>query len=229
MTPLVRKLALTAHITSSVGWLGAVAAFLVLSIAGLTRHDAELVRGVYLAMELIGWFMIVPLSAAALLTGVVQALGTKWGLFQHYWVVIKFLLTVFATIALLLHQFTAVAGAARRASAAAPGTFPDVGGLGVQLVGDAGVALFVLLVITTLSVFKPWGKTPYGRRRQQETIKNPGLLSASAPSVPRATNGEATTDGLPLGLKLFLAVIGLIIVGFVALHLAGGGLAHHGF
>jgi len=48
-------LALTVHITSSVGWLGAVAGFLALSIAGMVSRDAELVRGVYLAMNLVGW------------------------------------------------------------------------------------------------------------------------------------------------------------------------------
>jgi hypothetical protein len=36
MTPRLRKFALTAHVTSSVGWLGAVAAFLALAVAGLT-------------------------------------------------------------------------------------------------------------------------------------------------------------------------------------------------
>jgi len=44
-----RKLTITAHVSFSVGWLGAVAAFLVLSIAGLTSHDAEVVRGAYLS------------------------------------------------------------------------------------------------------------------------------------------------------------------------------------
>src|SRR5687768_2910550 len=53
MTPALHKLNLTAHVTSSVGWLGAVAAFLVLSIAGLTSQDPEIVRGSYLAMNLI--------------------------------------------------------------------------------------------------------------------------------------------------------------------------------
>lgn len=66
MTPRLRKLALTAHITFSVGWLGAVAGFLALSIAGLTSHDAEVVRGAYLSMNLIGLYIIVPMSFAAL-------------------------------------------------------------------------------------------------------------------------------------------------------------------
>ena len=80
MAPRVRKLALTAHVVSSVGWLGSVAAFLALSIAGLTSRNAEIVRGAYLAMNLIGQFIIVPLTLSALITGLIQALGTHWGL-----------------------------------------------------------------------------------------------------------------------------------------------------
>lgn len=104
MTPGLRKFSLTAHITFSVGWLGAVAGFLALAVAGLNSQDAQMVRAAYLAMELIGWFVIVPLSLASLLTGLVQSLGTEWGLFRHYWVLAKLLITVLATIVLLLHM-----------------------------------------------------------------------------------------------------------------------------
>src|SRR5262249_41576689 len=76
MTPAVRKLVLTMHVTLSVGWFGAIATFLVLSIAGLLSQDPETVRGVYLAMDLIGLLIIIPLSFAALATGLVQALGS---------------------------------------------------------------------------------------------------------------------------------------------------------
>src|SRR5215212_10054849 len=102
MAPRLRKFALTAHVTSSVGWLGAVAGFLALAIAGLTSQDAQTVRAAYLAMELIGWFVLVPLSLVSLLTGLVQALGTAWGLFRHYWILVKLLINVFAAIILLL-------------------------------------------------------------------------------------------------------------------------------
>jgi ABC-type anion transport system duplicated permease subunit len=103
MTPRVRKLTLTTHVTSSVGWLGAVAAFLALAVAGLNSQHAQMVRAAYLAMHMTTWFVIVPLSFAALLTGLVQSLGTSWGLFRHYWVVAKLALTVLATITLLVH------------------------------------------------------------------------------------------------------------------------------
>ncbi len=101
LTPHLRKFALTAHVVFSVGWLGAVAAFLVLSIAGLNSRDTGVVAGAYLSMNLIGLYVIVPMSLASLATGLVQALGTQWGLFRHYWVLMKFLLALLATYALL--------------------------------------------------------------------------------------------------------------------------------
>src|SRR5258708_37284781 len=104
MTPRLSKFVLTSHITFSVGWFGAVAVFLALAITGATNPNSQLARSVYPAMELSGWFVIVPCCLASLFTGIVQSLGTKWGLFKHYWILAKLLLTIFATIGLLLHM-----------------------------------------------------------------------------------------------------------------------------
>lgn len=160
MAPGLRKFALTAHVTFSVGWLGAVAGFLALAVAGLTSPDAELVRAAYLAMGLTGWFVIVPLSLASLLTGLVQSLGTEWGLIRHYWILFKLLITIFATILLLVHMqpISYMAGVAAETTLSSA----DLRGLRIQLVADAGAALLALLVATTLSVYKPRGINPYG-------------------------------------------------------------------
>ena len=85
LTPGLRKFVRTTHVIFTVGWLGTVAAFLVLAVAGLTSRDTQIVRSAYLAMDLIARFVIVPLSLAPLLlTGPVLSLGTPWGLFRHY-------------------------------------------------------------------------------------------------------------------------------------------------
>lgn len=166
MTPGLRKLALTAHVASSVGWLGAVAAFLALAVAGLTSRDAQTVRAAYLAMDLTGWLVIVPASVASLITGLVQSLGTPWGLFRHYWVVVKLLITILATIILLAHMQPISYLAEVAAETTLSGS--DLRGLRLQLVADAGAATLALLVTTTLSVYKPRGLTPYGQRKQHE-------------------------------------------------------------
>ncbi len=166
MPPQLRKLALTVHVTSSVGWLGAVAAFLALAIAGLTSQEAQQVRGAYLAMEVTAWYVIVPLSLAALLTGLVQSLGTYWGLFRHYWVLAKLVITLLSTLLLLVHMqpIEVIADMA----AAAPLASGDLRPLRIQLVFDAAAAVLALLVATVLSVFKPRGLTRYGWRKQQD-------------------------------------------------------------
>lgn len=43
MTPRLRKVALTAHVASSVGWLGAVVVFLAIAVVGVTSDDPQYV------------------------------------------------------------------------------------------------------------------------------------------------------------------------------------------
>jgi len=169
MSPRLRKLVLTMHITASVGWIGADAGFLALAVAGLTSPEAQLVRATYLAMGLIAWFVIIPLSLASLLTGLVLSLGTKWGLFRHYWVLVKFLIASFATTVLLVH--TQPIGLLAGAAAETTLSSADLREPRLQLVVAAGAGLLVLLVNTTLAVYKPRGLTPYGWRKQQEQRK----------------------------------------------------------
>jgi hypothetical protein len=202
MTLNVRRAALTAHITASVGWFGAVAVFLTLSIAGLTSANVELVRGVYIAMELAGWFVIVPFCLATIATGLIQAFGTSWGLFRHHWVVAKLVIAMIATLLLTLHMrpVSFVAGlAATRALSPL-----DARSVRIQLVADAVLAMFALTIATILSVYKPQGLTPYGRRvcTDQEIV----TLSWSSFWVAGAL---------------------LLLLLFAFVHLAGFGLGSH--
>ncbi|MBI4321414.1 MAG: DUF2269 domain-containing protein [Chloroflexi bacterium] len=163
MTPGLRKFALTVHLICSVGWIGAVFAYLALGASAVSSQDGQTVRAAWIAMELTGWFVIVPLALASLLTGLVMSLGTPWGLFRHYWVLITLVLTILSTIVLLLHMpdVSSLAALVREADDTAPG------GLGGDLI-HAGVGLLVLLVITVLNVHKPRGMTRYGWRKQHE-------------------------------------------------------------
>ena len=166
MAPRLRKLALTAHVACSVGFLGAVAVFLALAIAGLMSRDAEMMRAAYRAMALITWSIIIPLSLAALLTGIVQALGTPWGLFRHFWVLVKLGLTVIAIVVLVMQ--TATIDHLARAAASEALTIADLGGLRFSLALHSGGGVLILLAATALSVWKPRGMTRYGWRKQHE-------------------------------------------------------------
>lgn len=165
MTSRLRRFALAAHITSSVGWVGAVAGYIALDVAVAASQDAQTLRAAYLAMGLIAWYVIVSLALASLLTGLVMSLGTKWGLFRYYWVLISLLLTIIATIVLPIETQTISYFAD---IAADPTTSSDdLRAPGSTLVHSVGGTV-VSLAILVLNVYKPRGMTRYGWRKQLE-------------------------------------------------------------
>jgi hypothetical protein len=136
----LRKAALTLHIACSVGWLGAIAAFLAVAVAAppAWAHDA---------MELIVRIAVVPAAFASLASGLLSSLGTRWGLLRHYWVIFKLGLNLFATVILLLY-----AGSMEHRHGATDAV-------------HAGGAVLLLIAATVLAVYKPSGITAYGRRK----------------------------------------------------------------
>jgi len=159
LTLRARKLALVAHIAASVGWIGAVLSSLVLAAAPLISGDPTIMRGSYLSLQVIGWYALVPFSIASLLTGLVQSLGTAWGLARHYWVLVKLLMNLFATAILLLYTQTLdqLAATARDPHSAIEGNPSPI--------AHAAGAVALLTAALVLSVYKPRGMTRYGRRR----------------------------------------------------------------
>jgi hypothetical protein len=155
LSPPVRKLTLTAHVIASVGWVGALAVFLAHAIASVSSEDEQIIRAAALAMGLSAWFVILPLSLASLTTGLVQALGTAWGLFRHYWVLFKLLLTAVATTVLLmkLGPIGYLADMAKEASFSGANLI----GLRTSLAIHAVGGMVVLLAAVTLAIFKPAG------------------------------------------------------------------------
>jgi hypothetical protein len=175
MNAVLRRFVFTTHVTSSVGWAGAALVFLVLALIGLTSQDEPTVRGVYLVMAPAAWFVLVPLAHASLLSGVAISLGTPWGLFRHYWVVSKLVITLFATVILLIYM----------------GTFKQMAGVAADPVVELGLvrnpspmvhsilALILLLLATMLGVYKPFGMTEYGKRQHPD-----GCISRGSSFLP---------------------------------------------
>lgn len=139
----MKKLNLLIHVTSSVGWWGAVAVFLALAVVGVDGDAATAAKGMWVA----GWWVIVPLAVLSTLTGFIQSLSGPWGLLRHWWVVFKIVVTLPCTGLLILHM-QAVPDAAHDAGARQ------------QMVLDAALALVVLMVPIVLSLYKPRGTTP---------------------------------------------------------------------
>ena len=214
MTPAVRRFTITTHVTSSVGWVGAALAFLALAVIGFTSDDPAKVRGAYLLMAPAAWFVLVPLAHASLLSGIVLSLGTTWGLFRYYWVVLKLGITVFATVILLIYM----------------GTFRQMAGVAADPVMElaavrnaspiihAVLALALLLTATVLGVYKPLGMTAYGIRRVDEQRR---LVSSSGES---AVGVDARTPSwIYVAGAIAIALALLVIIS----HLMGASPSHH--
>jgi hypothetical protein len=186
MTAVVRRLVFTAHVTSSAGWVGAVLVFLALAVVGLTSQHEPTVRGAYLIMAPAAWFVLVPLAHASLLSGLAISLGTPWGLFRHYWVASKLVITLCATVILLIYM----------------GTFRQMAGVAADPVVElrlvrnpspmvhAILALILLLAATVLGIYKPFGMT---RVRQAQVRRAPG---GARQSVGRFEAGRHTGVGV---------------------------------
>jgi hypothetical protein len=165
----LRKLAMTLHVIASVGWVGAVAVFLTLAVIGLVSPDIGHARASYDAMDLAYGSVVIPLGLASLVTGIISSLGTEWGLFRYYWVVVKLVLTVPAVALMLAHA--QLVGYMARAAAATAFSITALSGLRIQLLAYACGALLVLAVATALSIYKPRGKTPYWARAPYQRSK----------------------------------------------------------
>ncbi|WP_246124939.1 DUF2269 domain-containing protein [Cellulomonas xylanilytica] len=138
--------------------------FLGLALIALTTHDEVTARAMYVAMDALAWTVLVPLAVGSLVTGLVQSLGTVWGLTRHYWVVTKLVITLVATVVLVLYTQT-LAGLAKLAAATGQ---EDQALTSASPLVHVVLALLLLLGATVLSVFKPKGLTARGWRLQQQ-------------------------------------------------------------
>lgn len=213
MAPGLRRLTFTTHITSSVGWIGAVLVFLALAVIAMTSEDERTVRGAYLVMAPAAWFVLVPLAHASLLSGIALSLGTAWGLFRHYWVALKLLITAFSTVILLIYM----------------GTFREMAGVAADPVLElaavrnaspivhASLASILLLAATVLGVYKPFGMTACGRRKaeQQRQAVSSTLAGPSAAFIDAGRTPAWIYAAGVVAIALALLAVILYLTGHV--------------
>lgn len=213
MSPRVRRATFTAHVATSAGWVGAVLVFLALAVVGLTSRDERTVRGAYLVMAPAAWFVLVPLAHASLVSGIALSLGTAWGLFRHYWVVLKLLITVFSTAVLLMYM----------------ATFQQMAGVAADPIVDietvrnasplvhAILALVLLLAATVLGVYKPFGLTTLARRNELQSRDEAARLTRSEGALlRRVLRGMTARWACIAGISMIVLVLIVVV-----LHIAG--------
>nr|WP_236655439.1 DUF2269 domain-containing protein [Streptacidiphilus carbonis] len=145
------------HVVTSVGWLGLDFGLLALGVTGrwFTPRVGQL--GVYRAIDLLGYAVVLPVAVIAAASGVVLSLGTYWGLLRYRWVVIKLVLT---SVALVATAFALLPQMDRAVANCVAGGGP--GGSGNSLVAAPIVAGALYTTATALSVYKPRGARKRG-------------------------------------------------------------------
>jgi hypothetical protein len=148
LSPRLRKLVLAAHVLVAVGWLGVVVAKLVLEITAAMSPDREIHGAAYVFMGAFDRALFPPAVIATLLTGIILSVGTPWGLFKHYWIVAKLILTV----AVVVTGVVFVGAWVEQAIAAGSGPVSP------PLIYAALAHVLMLGAATVISVYKPWGR-----------------------------------------------------------------------
>ena len=149
-----RNAMLVVHVAGSVGFMGAIASFLALAGVGITAGPFA-ARSAYVAMEAVTLWVILPLGTLSLVSGLIEGLVTRWGLFRHYWVTAKLLVTAIALVVL-----AAKLGLIRRAASIAavrPFNEAERFDIGLQLLVHAAGGLAVMVIALILSIYKPRG------------------------------------------------------------------------
>lgn len=165
LTRTQRRMLVTLHIALAVGWLGAAMAMLTLAIAARASQSTAHAASAYWAMHLLADVLLIPLSVGVLSIGVLASATSPWGLTRYRWVLVKFIATCAAVLLslLALPAMTRIAyqDATQHALAAARDA-------GTRLIIASSVSVALYLSLTTISIFKPWGRTARGRRHASQ-------------------------------------------------------------
>jgi hypothetical protein len=161
-----RRGILVVHLAGSIGWLGLYAALVVIGIVGLSTDDPVTFRSFFVVDGVLATYLMPVLSLLALVTGIVLAAGTSWGLFRHWWVVVSLVITTLMTAAVLIFLVAQMRDLAAQAAHLPDATIMTVMSKERLKLLIAPTAGFILLVfLTGMNVHKPWGRV--GARRQE--------------------------------------------------------------
>ncbi|GIP40677.1 hypothetical protein J31TS4_39570 [Paenibacillus sp. J31TS4] len=148
------------HVLSVVCWLGGA---MVMLLLGLYMQKAENGEQLYYTLEnmhLIDVVFVRYTALLALFTGIVLSVWTNWGLFKHYWILIKLILTV-ALIAFGIKYMGAwLSQIVRIAQQERSLALSDTAFLNASysLIGGAAANIVSLIFMTAISYIKPFGK-----------------------------------------------------------------------
>lgn len=184
LSPRLRKVTLLVHIVSGVGWMGLDVGLFLLLLTGLTTDDGQLAAACYRAVAVIVPVAVPVLSLGMLLTGLLLGWGTKWGLLRSWWVVVKLALGVILTVLVFVALVPGVNDLATPDPTTSAGAVRDVIGEATTGLMFPPIVSFTMLgFASVLSIFKPWGRTPWSTpAAQPRSARRPAADPPARPS-----------------------------------------------
>jgi uncharacterized membrane protein len=173
MPPRLRKSMLFIHIVTGVGWMGTDIALAILVFGALRSDDAERVAASYLATAYIGVAAVPVLALAMTVSGIILSIGSGLGLLKHWWVLVKLVIS----LALCVLVYVALLPELRtlpqmvEMGASADDVRDQLGPTTTGLLFPPVVSFTMMAVASLLSIFKPWGKTPWTASSRRRTTR----------------------------------------------------------
>lgn len=181
LSPAMYKLFLSAHIIAAVGWLGLAVAKIVLEIAAVMSESPSVAELLNVAIPLLN-FSFPPAAISTMITGILLSLGTKWGIIDYTWVMVKLVLTALVIITATQLGDRMILQT-NPAFAVQPINYDPILGIvltpAVLLLCLTLAHILMLGAATVISVYKPWGKTWFGRRKAERSRQGQGIISVS--------------------------------------------------
>jgi ferredoxin-NADP reductase len=155
-----------AHAISAAAWVGITCAVVTLAVIGRATRDLDTAVIVY---KLISYFDITLLpwaNFATTLTGIALGLTTRWGLIRYRWVAAKLIISFAILASAFAYVEDSVGAMIEKAEhlALTGGTTDQLGSGGDVVFAGFGLPLLSLVAAMLLSLYKPGGKTQWGRR-----------------------------------------------------------------
>lgn len=180
----LRRTTLLLHVLCGVGWMGLDLGLMVLVLSGATTGDGAVAAAAYTTSHLVVPVVVPALATGMLLTGIVLGLGTRYGLTQWTWVLTKLAIGVLLTVLVFTSLLPGVLGIPEGLTGTADQVRAMVGDTVRDLVFPPFVSFALLAVSLVLSLWKPWGRTPWARRAHEIRPQQGLTASGSARSAP---------------------------------------------
>ncbi|AKU15151.1 hypothetical protein [Luteipulveratus mongoliensis] len=164
-----RRTLLVLHLLSVATWIGVDVMVAVFVGVSLTSDDPSTVGLCFQALAYVVWPMLTA-ALATLVTGVLLGWGSAYGVVKHKWVLTKLVINLVLSTLILIALMPGLDELAQRGADLVAGRTQDMSA--GDLVYPPIVSLTSLSFAVVLSVFKPWGRTRWGRPAAARTARS---------------------------------------------------------